>query len=75
MADEPKKKTGRPLKEIDGDQVYKLAKMGCTQEEIADYFGCASHSTISERFRQDYELGRAASKTSLRRMQWKSAIS
>lgn len=63
---------GRPLKEIDADQVYKLATLGCTQEEIGEYFGCA-RSVISERFRQEFNLGRAASKISLRRWQRKKA--
>lgn len=63
---------GRPLKEIDGDGVYRLAKLGCTQEDIAEYFDCAQ-SVISERFRLDFALGRQESKISLRRMQWKRA--
>jgi hypothetical protein len=63
---------GRPLKDIDGDEVFDWAKDGCTQEEIANHFGCA-RSVISERFRQEYELGKAASKTSLRRMQFDKA--
>lgn len=62
----------RPRKEIDADEVFKLAKLGCTQEEIGDFFGC-SHSVISERFRREFDLGRAASKTSLRRWQMKRA--
>ena len=63
---------GRPTKDIDADQVRKLAKLGCTQEEIADFFDCA-HSVISERFRQEFHVGRGESKISLRRMQWKAA--
>jgi hypothetical protein len=62
----------RPRKEIDADEVYEWAKDGCTQEEIANHFGCA-RSVISERFRQEFELGKAASKTSLRRMQFDKA--
>src|ERR1700677_678950 len=49
-----------------------MAKDGCTQAEIADHFGCAQ-STISERFRSDFELGKGASKTSLRKMQFDRA--
>ena len=63
---------GRPLKEIDGDEVFKLAKLGCTQEEIGEFFGCA-RSVISQRFRQEFDLGSAASKTSIRRWQMKRA--
>jgi hypothetical protein len=42
-------KMGRPATDIDGDTVRKLAKLGCTQNEIADFFG-VSQSVISERF-------------------------
>jgi hypothetical protein len=63
---------GRPAKDIDAELVRKLAKLGCTQEEIADVFDCA-HSVISERFRQEFHVGRGESKISLRRMQWKAA--
>jgi hypothetical protein len=63
----------RPVKPIDAETVRKLAKIGCTQEDIAEFFGC-SHSVISERFRQEFHQGRAASKISLRRAQWKSAM-
>ncbi len=64
---------GRPLKEIDGEEVFRLAKRGCTQAEIAGHFGCAQ-STISARFRLDFELGSAQSKTSLRRKQFERAM-
>jgi hypothetical protein len=64
---------GRPLKDIDAETVRKLAKLGCTQGEIAEFVGCAQ-SVISERFRSDFDLGRVESKISLRRMQWRSAM-
>ncbi len=63
---------GRPAKPIDSELVRKLAKMGCTQGDIAEFFDC-SQSVISERFRSDFNLGSAESKISLRRMQWKAA--
>jgi hypothetical protein len=63
----------RPLKEIDADQVFKLARLGCTQEEIGEFFG-VSHQTVGRRFGQEYALGRGASKISLRRAQFKSAL-
>ena len=63
---------GRPLKDISADEVFDLASKGCTQEEIAGHFGCA-RSVIGERFRQDYQLGSAASKTSIRSMQFARA--
>jgi hypothetical protein len=64
---------GRPLKDIDAEMVCKLARMGCTQEDIAEYFAC-SRSVVSERFRREFHLGRAASRISLRRAQWKRAM-
>jgi len=42
---------GRPPKDIDAEMVRKLAKIGCTQKDIAEFFHCA-HSVISERFRR-----------------------
>ena len=64
---------GRPPTEIDGDTVRKLAKLGCNQDEIADFFG-VTQSVISERFRSDFHLGCAESKISIRRMQFKRAM-
>jgi hypothetical protein len=64
---------GRPAKDIDAELVRKLAKLGCTQDEIADFFG-VTQSVISERFRSDFHLGCAESKISIRRMQIKRAM-
>jgi hypothetical protein len=64
---------GRPAKDIDPETVRKLAKLGATQEDVAEWFGC-SRSVISERFRSDFDMGRAESKISLRRLQWKAAM-
>ena len=64
---------GRPTKDIDGEMVRKLAKLGCTQDEIADLFA-VTRSVISERFRSDFHLGRAESIISLRRMKFKRAM-
>ncbi len=60
----------RPLKQIDAEQVFKLAQLGCTLAEIGEFFGC-SDQTISNRFLADYELGKASQKTSIRRWQMK----
>ena len=65
---------GRPLKEIDAEEVYKLAQLGCTQEEIGRFCGC-SHTTIQNRFLQEYELGRASQVISVRRWQMKKGKS
>ena len=64
---------GRPAKDIDAELVRKLAKLGCNQDEIADFFG-VTQSVISERFRSDFHLGCAESKIGLRRMQFKRAM-
>ena len=64
---------GRPLKPIDGEQVYKLAKLGCTQEEIADFFSCHP-DTIRDRFSSEMRCARADWKISLRRAQTIRAI-
>jgi len=60
---------GRPPKSIDGDQVRKLARLGLTQRDIAEFFECAQ-STISERFRSQFHVGTAQSKISVRRLMW-----
>ncbi len=62
----------RPLKDIDAEQVRKLAKLGLSQGDIAEFFNCAQ-STISERFRSDYAVGTSESKISVRRLMWKRA--
>jgi AraC-like DNA-binding protein len=60
--------------EIEPDQVRKLAGLGCTNEEIASFVGC-SHDTLTRRFKQELEDGRAQGKASLRRKQWETAMS
>ncbi len=59
----------RPLKPIDGEQVFKLAKVGLTQKDIAEFFEC-SQQTISERFAVEYHRARRYWKMSLRRAQF-----
>lgn len=63
---------GRPQKPVDADEVFKLAKLGCTQGEIGEFFGVHA-SQISRRFATEYARGSAACKTSLRRWQMKRA--
>lgn len=62
-------KPGRPLHPIDAKQVEELAKIHCTNAEIAAVLGCAE-STLTERFSEDLEKWRAVGKKSLRRLQW-----
>lgn len=57
---------------IDGDQVEKLASYGCTQDDIADFFGC-SRATIASRFQREFELGKATVRVNVRRWQIRRA--
>lgn len=59
----------RPKKNIDKEQVAKLAALNCTFEEIAAYFD-VDKSTISRRFATDIKKGREIGKISLRRNQF-----
>ena len=65
-------KAGRPQKEIDVEQLGKLAALQCTYDEIAAWFG-VDKSTISRRFATEINEGREKGKISLRRKQWKLA--
>lgn len=63
---------GRPLLEIDGKEVLKLAQLGCKNEEMADFLGCST-DTLENRFSGEIQKGRADLKMSLRRMQIQAA--
>jgi hypothetical protein len=65
-------KVGRPPKDIDADQVFRLARLGLTQADIAEIFD-VSQSVISERFRSEFTRARGHWKLSLRLAQWKRA--
>jgi len=63
----------RPKKyNIQGIEVEKLASYGCTNTEIADYFGC-DESTIRKGYSEYLTKGRANVKIRLRKLQWQSA--
>ncbi len=64
---------GRPRKEIDADQVYRLASYGLTQDEIAEVFGC-DQSVISRRFASEFHSARGSWKMSIRRAQTRRAV-
>jgi hypothetical protein len=63
---------GRPLKEISGEQVYKLALLWCTHEEIAAHLN-VHIDTITLHFSKLIQKAKEEGKASLRRMQWNSA--
>jgi hypothetical protein len=62
----------RPRKEINAEQVEKLAAIHCTMEEIAAVMGC-SVDLLEQRFSDIIKRGKANGRTSLRRHQWKLA--
>jgi len=77
-----KNKGGRPRLEIDLDLASRLASIMCTGEEIADVLQ-VSYNTVERRVKEETGLGfgdwlkrhQAVGKSSLRRMQWKTAES
>lgn len=64
----------RPKFKIDYDSVDKLARIHCTQQEIADFLGC-SVDTLQrdEKFCGIYKKRIADACRSLRRKQWEAA--
>jgi len=65
----------RPKKyNIDGKQVEQLASFGCTNIEIAQFFGC-DESLIRKSYSEFLTKGRASGKIKLRKLQWNSAKS
>ena len=63
----------RPLKDINPQQVYRLARIGCTSVEIATVMSC-SVDTLERRFADVIKKGREKCKMSLRRLQLKIAF-
>lgn len=61
-----------PKKEINDTQVYKLAQLMCTHEEIASFFN-VSTDTVARRYAELIKRGQETGKMSLRRKQWKLA--
>jgi hypothetical protein len=62
----------RPRRKIDSKQVYKLACLGATHGEIAEFFDC-ERSTISKRFSPEITKAKAQLKMKLRRLQLRAA--
>ena len=63
----------RPLKKINEAQVYKLSRIGCTTAEIATILE-TSPDTLERRFAVTLRKGREKMKSSLRRMQYRVAM-
>ncbi len=62
---------GRPQKDIDPEQVAKMAKIGCSGDEIAAVLGC-SRDLLYKRFSTVLKSGHEELKASLRRWQYVS---
>lgn len=66
----------RPKKILDYELIEKLANILCTQEEIASISGCDVRTLQRDsEFCRVYKKGQDGGKTSLRRAQFKSALS
>ncbi len=63
----------RPKKHnIDTDKIEQLASFGCTNKEIASFFGC-SQSLIKKSYSTFLTKGRDKGKIRLRQLQWRAA--
>ena len=63
----------RPKKyNIDTEQVEKLASFGCSNTEIASFFGC-DESLIRKSYSEFIAKGKDKGKIRLRQLLWKSA--
>ena len=75
----PKRKVGRPQKELDLGQIKQLAAIQCTEEEIAAVMEVGLN-TIRRRkasdpaFAEAMEAGKAHGRVSIRRQQYKVAM-
>ena len=66
--------SGRPKKVIDYNIVENLAKVFCTQQDIANTLNISLRTLQNdEQFLHTYKIGLENAKTSLRRFQFKSA--
>ena len=64
---------GRPRIELDERQIVELAKLQCSNEEIASVMG-VSADTIVNNFSEAISRGREMGKVSLRKAQWDKAV-
>ena len=67
------KKVGRPKLDIDVEQVRRLARLHCSMQEMADFFGC-HRDTLHNNFSAEIDKGRSEGNISLRRKQWQMAV-
>lgn len=64
---------GRRKLPIDPEEVEKLGRLGCTNEEIAEIVRCSA-DTLERRFAGELARARATRKMSLRRAQYYRAV-
>lgn len=64
---------GRDKKVIDPEEVRKLSALGCSNRDIANFFG-VDESTISYNFKPDLVKGREEMKITLRRAMLNNAV-
>ena len=68
-----KKSVGRPKKyNIDTHQVEQLAGFGCSNTEMASFFGC-SPDLLEKSYSEFLIIGREGGKIRLRQYQWAAA--
>ena len=67
------KKVGRPKLDIDPEQVVRLARLHCTMNEMASFFGCHI-DTLRDNFSKEIAKGKSEGNISLRRKQWQVAV-
>ena len=72
QAKKPKRKLTQPEK-ISAKEVKKLAGYGCTQTEIADFYG-VDKSVINKHFSTEFTKGRESCKQRLRKKQIQMAL-
>lgn len=66
-------RTGAPRKDLDPEAVFKLARLGANNCEIADFFGC-SEALIRKRYSDVVRSGRTNIKMRLRQAQIREAL-
>ena len=66
-------KLGRPRNDVRRESVFELAKLQCTQREMAAVLG-VSTDTLSRHFANEIAMGYEQGKEKLRRKQWEMAL-
>ncbi len=63
----------RPIKDIDPEQIKRLAAIQCSYAEMAAVLGC-DESTLTRRYAQVIKEGRETGRMSLKRKQYEVAM-